>query len=183
MINHVTLAPMKYNVSQAIAILKQTPLAIETLLNGLSPEWTNANEGHETWSPYDVVGHLIHGEEDDWIPRMRIILDDQGDHKFKPFNRMAMFEKSRGKSLSQLLDEFKSLRKQSLRELKAANLSEADLSRTGIHPEFGEVTLRQHLACWVVHDLSHIAQIVRVMAKQYQDEVGPWRKYLSVLSK
>jgi hypothetical protein len=174
---------MKYNVTQAIAILKQTPLAIETLLKGLSPEWINANEGHGTWSPHDVVGHLIHGEEDDWIPRMKIILDNQGDHRFKPFNRTAMFEKSKGKSLSQLLDEFKRLRKKNLIELKAANLSEADLSRTGIHPEFGEVTLRQHLSCWVAHDLSHIAQIARVMAKQYNQEVGPWKKYLSILSR
>lgn len=174
---------MMYQINQAIEILAQTPYALEALLNGLSGEWIRANEGPETWSPYEVVGHLIHGEEDDWIPRMKIILDPIGDHKFRPFNRTAMFEKSRGKSLSELLEEFKERRAESLVELKAANLSEEDLSRTGIHPEFGEVTLRQHLACWVAHDLSHIAQIVRVMAKQYKDEVGPWKKYLPVLSK
>jgi hypothetical protein len=173
---------MTYKINQAIEILSQTPYAIEALLKGLSEEWISANEGPETWSPYDVVGHLIHGEETDWIPRLKIILDSGTDHRFRPFNRTAMIEKSRGKRLSQLLDEFKKRRSESLLELKAANLSEEDLMRTGIHPEFGEVTLRQHLACWVAHDLSHIAQIVRVMAKQYKDEVGPWKKYLPVLS-
>jgi hypothetical protein len=173
---------MTYKINQAIEILSQTPYAIEALLKGLSEEWIGANEGPETWSPYDVVGHLIHGEEDDWIPRLKIILDTGTDHRFRPFNRTAMFEKSKGKPLRQLLEEFKKRRAESLLELKAAGLSEEDLMRTGIHPEFGEVTLRQHLACWVAHDLSHIAQIARVMAKQYKDEVGPWKKYLPVLS-
>lgn len=174
---------MNFEVNRAIEILQQTPLAIEALLNGLSDEWISANEGKETWSPYDVVGHLIHGEKTDWIPRMEIILSKNGDKKFEPFDRFAMFKDSKGKSLQQLIDEFKNLREESLTALKAANLSEDDLLKTAIHPEFGVVTLRQHLSCWVAHDLSHIAQIARVMAKQYSDEVGPWKKYLSILAK
>ena len=173
---------MNYEVNQAIEILQKTPAAIEALLTGLSSEWIAANEGHETWSPYDVVGHLIHGEKTDWIPRMKIILSANSNKKFVPFNRFAMFEVRNG-SLQQLIAEFKSLREKNLAELRNANLTEDDLQKTGIHPEFGTVTLKQHLSSWVVHDLGHIAQIARVMAKQYRDEVGPWKKYLTILSK
>ena len=174
---------MNFEVNRAIEILQQTPLAIEALLNGLSDEWISANEGKETWSPYDVVGHLIHGEKTDWIPRMEIILSKNGDKKFEPFDRFAMFKDSQGKSLQQLIDEFKKLREESLTALKAANLSEDDLLKTGIHPQFGSVTLKEHLSSWVVHDLAHISQITRVMAKQYSEEVGPWKEYLSILTR
>lgn len=173
---------MKFQLAQAMEMLRRTPQVLEELLNGLSDEWIHAHEGPDTWSPFDVVGHLIHGEETDWIPRMKIMLSEHGDRKLIPFDRFAMLEKSKGKTLQQLLAEFKSLRHQSLLELEAANLSEEDLSRTALHPEFGEVTLRQHLSTWVAHDLNHLTQIARVMAKQYSDEVGPWKKYLSVLS-
>jgi hypothetical protein len=174
---------MKFEVSKAIEILQQTPLAIEALLHGLSDEWISANEGKETWSPYDVVGHLIHGEKTDWIPRMKIILSKNGDKKFEPFDRFAQFKQSHGKSLQQLIDEFKRLREENIIALKAANLNEEDLSKTGIHPHFGSVTLRQHLSSWVVHDLAHISQIARVMAKQYHNEVGPWKEYLLILTR
>ncbi|MFI5135299.1 MAG: DinB family protein, partial [Chitinophagales bacterium] len=125
--------------------------------------------------------HLINGEKTDWIPRMKIILSKDGDKRFEPFDRFAQFKESKGKSLQQLIDEFKTLREKSIDELKKANLSDEDLEKTGIHPEFGTVTLKQHLSSWVVHDLGHIAQIARVMAKQYHDEVGPWKKYLTIL--
>lgn len=153
------------------------------LLDGLPDEWTHATEGPETWSPYTVVGHLIHGERTDWIPRARIILGDQADRRFTPYDRFAQFRESEGKLLAQLLDEFEDLRGENVDVLQGWELSEADLARTGEHPEFGSVTLRQLLATWVAHDLGHIVQTARVMAKQYRDAIGPWRAYLSVMEK
>jgi len=172
---------MKYDIQKSIEILDRTPVVLKTLLSDLSDDWTMNNEGGETWSPYDVVGHLIHGETTDWMQRMSLILDENSDHKFKPFDRFAMFEESKGKTLNQLLDDFEKVRKENLAKFKALNLSEKQLDLKGIHPSFGEVTLRNLLATWVAHDLDHIQQIVRVMAKQYKEEVGPWVEYLKIL--
>ncbi len=171
---------MQFNLQKSIPILERTPLVLRQLLSGLDDEWTTNNEGPETWSPYDVIGHLVHGEHNDWITRMKITLNDNGG-KYIPFNRTAMFEESKGKSLVQLLDEFETARQHNLEELKQLNLSEEDLNKTAIHPSFGTVTLRQLLSTWVAHDLSHIVQISRTMAKQYKEEVGPWKEYLSVM--
>lgn len=163
-------------------VLERTPAVLKSLLENLSQEWTESNEGEDTWSAYDIVGHLIHGESTDWIERTKIILSDSSDKKFKPFDRFAQFEESKGKSLSDLLIEFENLRMQNIAILKSLNLSDKDLIKKGIHPVFGEVTLSQLLSTWVVHDLNHIAQIARVMAKQYKTEVGPWIEYLRILN-
>lgn len=173
---------MNYDVSEAIAVLQRTPHVVRSLLDGLPDSWTQVNEGGETWRAYDVVGHLIHGERADWIPRAKIILARGADRKFPPFDRTAQFRDSVGKSLTELLGEFHRLRADNLATLSSWKLGDAELALEGIHPEFGAVTLRQHLATWVAHDLTHVAQIVRVMATQYRDAVGPWRKYLSVLN-
>ena len=172
---------MKFNLAKSIEILERTPALIEGLLVGLSEEWTNSNEGPDTWSPYDIVGHLIHGEKTDWMPRMEVILSESSDKRFAPFDRFAQFRDSEGKTLSQLLATFKSLRHQNLDRLRSLELSKEDFTKTGIHPEFGETSLSQLLSTWVVHDLNHIGQMVRVMAKQYKEEVGPWVKYLKIL--
>ena len=172
---------MDFQLLHARPVLERTPAVMRSLLLDLPAEWTSGNEGPNTWSPYDVVGHLIHAERADWIPRVEHILQHGDLVGFPPFDREAMFSASAGRSLSELLDEFASLRKISLECLDALDLTDADLARTGRHPEFGVVTLAQHLSTWVVHDLTHVNQIVRVMAKQYGDAVGPWRAYLSVL--
>lgn len=151
------------------------------MLTGLSDEWTSTNEGSKTWSAYDVVGHLIHGELTDWIPRAELILSRSGSKIFTPFDRFAQFEVSKGKSLAELLKTFEKLRQRNIRHLRDWNISDQDLEEKGIHPEFGDVTLSQLLATWVVHDLNHIAQISRVMAKQYKEAVGPWTVFLRVL--
>ncbi len=174
---------MHYNLPLSLEILERTPAVIATLLNGLSDEWTQSDEGPDTWSPYDIVGHFIHGEKTDWIPRMRMILGPQPDKRFVPFDRFAQFRDSEGKTLRQLLDEFAALRATNIAELRNASITEDMLERKGIHPAFGEVTLRQLLASWVVHDLGHIAQIARVMARQYTNAVGPWIEYLPVLTR
>lgn len=172
---------MQFSLQKSIPILERTPSVIKILLAGLDEEWTLNNEGPETWSPYDVVGHLIHGENHDWIARIRITLKEEGDKNYQPFNRTAMFEESKGKTLAHLLSEFDSVRKNSLEQLKKLNIQNADLDKTAIHPKFGTVTLRQLLSTWFAHDLSHIVQISRTMAKQYLNEVGPWKEYLSVM--
>jgi uncharacterized damage-inducible protein DinB len=174
---------MDFQLDQAKEILGRTPATLNSLLRDLSDDWILSNEGPDTWSPYDVVGHLIHGEEADWIPRARMILEHGETRAFEPFDRFAMFEKSRGKSLSELLARFEQLRGASLQELEAMNLTPETLAKRGKHPEFGAVTLSQLLSTWVVHDLGHIAQIVRVMSKQYRTAVGPWQAYLSVLTR
>ncbi len=174
---------MEFELEQAKEILRSTPATLNALLRPLSEAWLVGNEGPETWSPYDVVGHLIHGEETDWIPRAKIILDHGEERAFGPFDRFAMFETSRGKSLGELLDEFANARAHSLRELDAMNLTPSLLEKRGRHPELGVVTLKQLLATWVVHDLGHVSQVVRVMAKQYSDAVGPWQAYLSILGR
>jgi len=172
---------MNFTVEKSIEILAGTPNVLNTMLQNISAEWTSANEGGETWSVYDVIGHLIHGEKTDWIPRAAIILSEKPDRTFKPFDRFAQFEESEGKSLKQLLDEFTILRKKNIEQLLSKKLTVKNLEEKGIHPVFGEVTLSQLLSAWVVHDLNHIAQISRVMAKQYKAAVGPWIAYLRIL--
>ena len=174
---------MSFSISKSIEILERTPLVLESLLNGISEDWIYHNEGENTWSPYDVVGHLIHGEKTDWIPRAKIILTNSPNKIFTPFDRFAQLNDTRKLSITELIQEFKVLRTQNIEELKSLDIdNETTLSEIGIHPEFGEVTLKELLATWTVHDLSHIAQISRVMAKQYKDEVGPWIKYIRMLN-
>ncbi len=172
---------MNFSLEKSVEILERTPTVLRTIVEHLSNDWSTANEGNETWTIYDVVGHLIHGEKTDWIPRMEIILSDTPDKRFVPFDRFAQFEESKGKSLPQLLDEFTALRKRNLEILISRKLTDVQLKQTGIHPAFGEVTLAQLLSTWVVHDLDHISQISRIMAKQYAVEVGPWKEYLKIL--
>lgn len=173
---------MDFSFNAALPILRRTPSVVRDLLGDLPASWTEAVEGPNTWSPFDVVGHLIHGERADWMPRVEHLLRHGDAVPFPPFDREAMFEASRGQSLGDLLDTFARTRTESLERLEGLRLSDADLSRTGRHPEFGVVTLGQHLSTWVAHDLGHISQIVRVMARQYTDAVGPWRAYLSILN-
>jgi hypothetical protein len=168
-------------IADAAALLSRTPATLDAMLRGLPDEWIIANEGADTWSAFDVIGHLIHGERTDWIPRARMILEHGESRAFEPFDRFAQFAESEGRVLASLLDEFAALRAQSLRELAALQLSEADLDRRGRHPAFGVVSLRQLLSTWVAHDLDHIVQISRVLARQYSDEVGPWRAYLRIV--
>jgi hypothetical protein len=171
---------MNYNLEYSIRILGRTPGLLRDLLGGLPPEVVRATEGEGTWSPFDVLGHLIHGEITDWIPRAEIVLGP-APHTWSPFDREGMKAISPGKTLDELLDEFATLRRDNIAKLEAFSLDAEKLDRKAIHPEFGEVTLRQHLATWVAHDLSHLSQIVRVLAKQYRGDVGPWIKYLSIL--
>jgi uncharacterized damage-inducible protein DinB len=170
-----------FEVEHGLEILKRTPALLRTWLDGLPERWITSNEGPDTWSPYDVVGHLIHGENTDWIPRAKLILEGKGDKPFPPFDRFAQFKESKGKTFEGLLAEFEEARRRSLIALEGLGLTEEDLNLTGTHPEFGTVTLRQLLATWITHDLSHVAQIARVIAKQQTEAVGPWMKYLSVL--
>jgi hypothetical protein len=173
---------VQYRLDQSIEILSRTPRTLRALLEGLSEPWIRATEGEGTWSAFDVVGHLIHGERTDWIGRARIILDEGEFRVFEPFDRFAQERESQGKSLAQLLDEFQSLRADNVRTLDSWKLTDEDLDRVGLHPEFGRVTLRQLLSTWVAHDLGHIAQVVRAMARQYDGQVGPWKAYLRILA-
>ena len=174
---------MEFNLADGVAILERTPGTMRALLSGLEPQWIDGTEGPDTWSPYVIVGHLNHGERTDWIPRARIILDQGANRRFTPFDRFAQFEESKGKSLAILLDEFDQLRARNLGILKGWNITDEQLELEGDHPELGRVTLRQLLATWAGHDLGHIAQTARVMAKQYRDAVGPWREYLPVMDR
>ena len=167
-------------VDEAVAILERTPASLTALLKGLPERWIQATEGTGTWSPYDVIGHLIHGERTDWIPRARHIL--AGDSRpFETFDRMAQFRDSQGKTLGELLVTFAELRQQNLSTLLEMHVTNEDLNRRGLHPELGGVTLGQLLATWVVHDLDHVGQIARTMAKVYSEATGPWSAYLSIL--
>ena len=172
---------MHFTIDKALEILERTPATLAAMLQGLSPEWTSCNEGADSWSVFDVVGHLIHGEKTDWMPRTMQILSKNQDKQFRPFDRFAQFENSKGKHLEELLHEFKELRLANTRQLRELNISDAQLTLTGIHPAFGKISLSQLLSTWVVHDLNHIAQIARVMAKQYTTAVGPWTAYLKIL--
>lgn len=171
----------EFRLGEATDLLGRTPLVLQAMLIRLPEHWTNANEGPDTWSAFDVMGHLIHGERTDWIPRARMILEHGTAKEFEPFDRFAQFEESRGRTLPELLDEFAQLRSMSLATLGGFGLTAADLERRGRHPAFGEVTLGQLLSTWVVHDFTHISQVARVMAKQYGQAVGPWSEYLSIL--
>lgn len=169
-------------LDEAMAVLARTPATLDALLRDLPARWSEANEGANTWSAFDVVGHLIHGERTDWLPRARIILEHGETRPFEKFDRFAQYDASKAQSLTSLLETFAALRQNGLRDLAALNLTEADLGRRGRHPELGVVTLRQLLATWVAHDLDHVMQIARVLARQYSDEVGPWRAYLRIIS-
>jgi hypothetical protein len=171
----------KFNLADTIALLTRTPATLDALLRGLPDIWTHSNEGKDTWSAFDILGHLIVGERTDWMPRLRIILEDGEARPFDPFDRFAQSKASQGKSLEQLLDDFASLRRENLAALQALHLQEQDLTRRGRHPALGTVTLSQLLATWAIHDLTHLHQLSRVMAHQYRDAVGPWSAYLGVL--
>jgi hypothetical protein len=172
---------MEFELGHAINILNRTPTVLRDLLQDLPPAWIENNEGENTWSPFDVVGHLIYGEQVNWIPRAKMILEFGMQKPFTPFDRFAQFEASKGKTMPELLEQFELLRAQNILILKEMRLNAQDLEKLGHHPEFGSITLSQLLATWVAHDLDHIVQISRVMAKNYRDAVGPWRAYLSVL--
>jgi hypothetical protein len=173
---------VEFRFEAALPVLRRTPAVVRGLLADLPADWTNAVEGPNTWTPFDVVGHLIHGERTDWVPRVEHLLRHGEAVPFPPFDREAMFAASQGRPPGELLDTFAQLRAESLVRLGGLGLTDADLAKRGRHPEFGVVTLGQHLSTWVAHDLGHISQIVRVMARQYTDAVGPWRRYLSILN-
>ena len=171
----------EFSAAEAIAVLARTPATLDALLRGLPESWVRNNEGKDTWSAFDIVGHLIVGERTDWMARARVILESGEARPFDPFDRFAQSRESHNKSLEQLLDDFARLRRENLAALQALDLQPEDLSRRGRHPALGVVTLRQLLATWAVHDLTHVHQLSRVMARQYRDAVGPWSAYLGVL--
>jgi len=172
---------MEHDLELTVAVLERTPATLNALLRDLPDEWTRQNEGEKTWSAFDVVGHLIHGERTDWLPRARRILEFGDSKPFDPFDRLAQERESRGKSLPQLLDEFAELRQHNLKELRALNLQPGDFARRGRHPALGACTLGELLATWAAHDLTHLHQISRIMAHQYREAVGPWGVYLGVM--
>jgi DinB superfamily len=172
---------MEHNLQHTIALLTRTPVALNALLRDLPETWTFRNEGGSTWSAFDVVGHLIHGERTDWMVRTRVILQFGESQPFERFDRWAQVRESQGKSLGQLLDEFAGLRSENLNDLRALNLRPEELKRRGRHPALGVVTLSQLLATWAAHDLTHLHQIARIMAHQYREAVGPWTAFLGVM--
>jgi hypothetical protein len=174
---------VSFDLEQTLDLLDRTPAVLDALLRGSDPAWHAINEGAETWSAFDVVGHLIHGEETDWIPRARIILEHGSSRTFEPFDRFAQLRRFAGWSLERLLDRFAELRRENLATVRAWRLTAPQLALPGRHPELGAVNLEQLLATWAVHDLNHLAQVSRVMAKRYTDEVGVWRAYLSILNR
>lgn len=174
---------MEFQLTHAVEILERTPAAFRALLGGLPEAWTAPNEGPGTFSAFDNVGHLIHGERTDWIPRVQIILAQGPNRRFEPYDRFAQYRESEGKSVAELLDEFARLRAGNLTTLREWQLTDRELALEGEHPGLGTVTLRQLLAAWVAHDLGHVAQTTRVLAKQYREAVGPWRAYLPVLDR
>jgi len=180
-IQHGSSQILSENLENTIALLERTPGVLNALLRDLPDAWTQRNEGEKTWSAYDVVGHLIHGELTDWMPRAKMILQHGESRPFEPFDRFAQERNSKGKSLAQLLDEFARLRAESLTELRALNLQEQDLEQRGKHPALGPVTLSQLLATWAAHDLTHLHQLSRIMAHQYREAVGPWNAFLGVM--
>ena len=172
---------MEFKLEKAIAILQTTPSILQAWLGQLPLDLVCATDGEDTWSAFDVVGHLIHGEKTDWIPRAEIILSGRESRQFEPFDRFAMFTDSEGKTIQELLDTFAQLRQESINRLRGLRVSDTDFDKTGIHPDLGIVTLSQLLATWVVHDLNHLVQIAEVMARQFKVEVGPWKEYLDIL--
>ena len=171
---------MQFKLEQAVEILAQTPATLKAMLGDLSEDWTGGGS-ENNWSPYDVIGHLIHGEKTDWIPRARIIIAQGENLTFTPFDRFAQFENSRGKTLRDLLEEFEALRAENLMRLDALDVTPEKLKLKGMHPELGEVDLAQLFSAWVVHDLNHVRQIVKFMAERYSEDVGPWKEYLLIL--
>jgi hypothetical protein len=171
----------EFSLDEAIAVLTRTPATLNALLRGMPDVWVRCNEGKDTWSAFDIVGHLICGERTDWMPRVRIILESGEARPFDPFNRVAQLKESKDKSIEQLLDDFAHLRNENLAALQALNLQSEDLTRRGRHPALGVVTLSELLATWAVHDLTHVHQLSRVMAHRYRESVGPWSAYLGVL--
>jgi hypothetical protein len=171
-----------FDLKEGLAILTRTPGTLDAMLRGLPDGWIQAHEGGETWSPFDILGHLIHGERTDWVARARIIMEHGESRPFDKFNRFAQFEEFKERELGSLLDEFIVRRRESLRQLGELRIGPADLERRGTHPALGTVTLRQLLATWVAHDLDHVVQIARVIGRQYTDAVGPWRAYLRIIS-
>jgi hypothetical protein len=171
----------QFSLPEAVAILARTPATLDAFLRGLPEIWVLRNEGANTWSAFDILGHLVYAERADWMPRLRIILEHGESCPFDPFDRFAQFKESQGKTLEQLLDEFAHLRKENVAALLAFNLQSQDFARRGTHPDLGVVTLSQLLATWAVHDLTHLHQLSRVMAHQYRDQVGPWSAFLGVL--
>jgi len=174
---------VSFQLHEGFTVLERTPATLRAMLGGLSDTWIQTNEGPDTFSAFDNVGHLIHGERTDWIPRARIILDQGANRRFEKYDRFAQIRESQGKNLGQLLDEFAQLRAENLDTLRSWNLSDRELALQGEHPELGAVSLRQLLATWVAHDLGHIAQTARVMAKQYREDIGPWRAYLPIMDR
>ncbi|MBM7619749.1 hypothetical protein JOC95_001601 [Bacillus tianshenii] len=174
---------MNFNLKEAMEILERTPKTLEAMLSGLTSDWLHSNEGEGTWNASEVVDHLIECEKTNWIPRMESILNDQERKHFPPFDRFSHLNGQESKTIEQALQEFASLREHNVTKLKKRITCDQLLDLTGIHPEFGEVKMRELLSTWVVHDLTHINQIVRVMAKRYQTDVGPWKAYLSILQK
>lgn len=173
---------MTFSLCNSVAVLRRTPSTLDQLLHNLPDELARANEGPNTFSAFDVVGHLIDGEETDWMTRARIILSNSDDKQFVPYDRFRHYARNKDRTLQSLLEEFARLREKNLADLTGWNLNEGQLDLTGVHPSFGNVTLRELLASWVVHDLGHVAQIARVMAKQYKNDVGPWTPFLPVLT-
>jgi len=171
----------EFRLTDATALLSRTPATLDALLRGMPDVWVRRNEGQDTWSAFDIVGHLVSGERNDWMPRLQVLLENGEGRPFDPFDRFAQARESRGKSLEQLLDEFARLRCENLDALQALNLQPEDLARRGRHPAMGAVTLSELLATWAVHDLTHLHQLSRLMAHQYRDTVGPWSAYLGVL--
>ena len=174
---------MEFQLEQALEILPRTPAVLRALMHGLGEDWIQRNEGGASWSPHQVLGHLIHGEETDWIPRAKTILEHGPARLFEPFDRFAMLKKFHDASVTDLLDLFAAWRHKNLEALAAMKLTPEKLQLRGRHPELGVVTLGQLLATWVVHDLSHLAQISRVMCKQYQKAIGPWQAYFSIFKR
>jgi DinB superfamily len=173
---------MDFDLDRSVDVLSRTPAVLGAMLGGLGDSWIHGNEGPETFSPFDNIGHLIDGEETDWIPRARIILARGPDPRFEPYDRFRHRARNAQRTLTSLLSEFAALRAANLDELRSWRLTEADLALPGTHPALGPVTLGQLLAAWVVHDLGHIAQVARVMAKQYRDAIGPWVPFLPVVT-
>ena len=173
---------MQFNLDSSYEILERTPAVLRSLLKNLSDEWILNNEGAETFSPFDVLGHLIHGEKTDWPDRIAMILEHGTSKTFIPYDRFAMYEASKGKNAEQLLNEFEAIRRKNMHWLRSLKLTETYFDKKGVHPNLGEVTLSQLLSTWVIHDLTHIAQVARVMAKQYKEEMGPWIGFFRIMS-
>ncbi|TWJ49926.1 DinB family protein [Bacillus paralicheniformis] len=173
---------MNFQLEEAIEILERTPQTLSQLLTGLSSPWISCNEGEDTWNAFDVVGHLIEGEKNNWLPRIKLILTEGATEPFPPFDRFSQLNQNDGKTMEQLLNEFADIRRANLKTLQQIIDPETDFEQTGMHPEFGIVKLREQISTWVAHDLTHISQIARVLAKRYQDDVGPWRAYLRILA-